>query len=390
MAFRAGCKGVNAHAEGAAEHYRKMYARVSALAKIGVWECDLATEQLTWTDAVYDMFDLPRGSPLERSAILSWYRPDSREQMERLRAGAIRDGTGFSLDICIQTPRGNERWIRLTADIEQEEGRSVRIFGTKQDVTLELAAQERMQTLQTELIHVSRVSAMSTMGATLAHELNQPLTAVVSYMAAGRRILGTISAPPDLAECMNEAGSAAMRAGEIIRRLREMTVRGRSSTEMLDIRDVIIQAVALPCAGETSVALSYDLQDAEFVLADRLQVQQVLFNLVRNAVEAASGKPCQIHVSTRRAGDYLEIHVTDDGPGIPSDVLPKVFDSLVTTKARGMGIGLSISRTIVEAHGGRITARNEPGGGASVCFTLPLAAAPSQGAHEHRAIAHTR
>ena len=115
-------------------HYKKMYDRASALARIGVWECDLATEALTWTDGVYDLFELPRGSALERARIVALYDEESRREMERLRAVAIKDGSGFSLDIQIRTARGNERWLRLTADIEQENGRAVRIFGTKQDI----------------------------------------------------------------------------------------------------------------------------------------------------------------------------------------------------------------------------------------------------------------
>jgi two-component system, LuxR family, sensor kinase FixL len=155
-----------------AAHYKKMYDRVSALAKIGVWECVLVTEHLTWTDTVYDLFDIPRGAPIHRAEIVGLYHPESRREMERLRAEAIRSGTGFTLDIRIRTALGNERWVRLSADVEQEDGRSVRIFGTKQDISLERAAREKMQALQTELIHVPRVSAMGTMASTLAHELN--------------------------------------------------------------------------------------------------------------------------------------------------------------------------------------------------------------------------
>lgn len=357
----------------AAAHYRKMYERVSALAKIGVWECDLATEQLSWTDTVYDLFDLPRGSRVDRAATVLLYEPASRERMERLRAQAIRDGTSFSIDVLIRTARGNERWIRLTADVEQEQGRSVRIFGTKQDISQERAAQEKVRALQTELIHVSRVSAMSTMGATLAHELNQPLTAVANYIAAARRFLGGGSASPDLSACLDAAGGAAFRAGEIIRRLRRMTVRGRTGAEELEFGDVVREAVALACAGEPSLAIAYDIEGAGRILADRLQIQQVLFNLIRNALDAAAGAPCRIEFSARRASGHLEVCVSDDGPGIPAEILPKVFESLATTKADGMGIGLSISRTIVESHGGRITAANGPGGGASISFTLPLA-----------------
>ncbi|MBV9883060.1 MAG: hypothetical protein JO276_08635, partial [Sphingomonadaceae bacterium] len=113
--------GASPRAQDAAlAHYKKMYDRSSALARIGVWECDLATEELTWTDGVYDLFDLPRGSPLRRAEILDCYDPESRREMERLRARTIRDGGSFSLDIFIRTAKGNEKWLRLTGDVERE------------------------------------------------------------------------------------------------------------------------------------------------------------------------------------------------------------------------------------------------------------------------------
>src|SRR5689334_18121241 len=105
--------------------YKKMYDRASALARIGVWECDLATEALTWTDGVYDLFELPRGSPIERAEIVALYDEESRREMERLRAQTIAEGSSFSLDIHIYTAKGNERWLRLTADVEREDGRAV-------------------------------------------------------------------------------------------------------------------------------------------------------------------------------------------------------------------------------------------------------------------------
>ena len=330
-------------------HSRKMYDRVSGLARIGVWECDLETEALTWTDGVYDLFDIPRGTPVLRDETLKLYEPSSRLAMERLRREAIRTGTGFSLDIRIRTSKGRERWVRLTADVEQEHGRSVRIFGTKQDISAEKAAQEKVQALQTELIHMSRVSAMSAMASTLAHEVNQPLTAIVSYMAATRS-----------------------RAGEIIRRVRDMTGKGRSLERSASMEDVILEAVALATAGRPEMAITYDLAPDAPVLADRIQIQQVLINLLKNAREASAAS-CRIEIATALRDTHLEVRVSDRGAGIPAAILPEIFESFVTSKPQGSGIGLSISRTIVEAHGGHIRAANRPGGGASIVFTLPLA-----------------
>lgn len=351
-----------------------MYERVSVLAKIGVWECDLATSELTWTDGVYDLFDIPRGTPVSREQTLACYEATSRREMEQLRSRAIETGIGFVLDILIHTTLGNSRWIRLTVDVEQEDGKSVHIFGTKQDISAERAAREKVQSLQTELIHVSRASAMSAMSSTLAHEVNQPLTAISNYMAAARRIATKTMVPPDLAQCIEGAQEASGRAGAIIRRVREMSAHGRPQKTEFELEQVVKDASDLVLADRPGTTLTYRLAPEALIKADRIQIQHLLINLLQNAVEAAVEKPCQIEISTSQTETHLEICVSDAGPGIPIELLPSVFDTFVTTKAHGLGVGLSICRTIVEAHGGRINAVNLPQHGASLRFTLPLAA----------------
>jgi two-component system sensor kinase FixL len=355
-------------------HYKKMYDRSSALAKIGVWECDLATDALSWTDGVYDLFELPRGAPVERAKILELYQDGSRREMERLRAGAIREGGSFTLDIRIRTAKGTDRWLRLTADVEQEAGRSIRIFGTKQDITEEKRAQEQLRSLQTELIHVSRKSAMGAMAATLAHELNQPLAAISNYAAGTRRAL----AEPQRAEVLEASLEAiercALRAGAIIRSLRAMTREGAASRPAVDPNPLIKEAGSLALAGTgDDVLVQYDLAEEVAVAVEPVQLQQILINLIVNACEAMRGSPQrEIAVSSRLLGGLVEIRVDDSGPGIEPDMVDRIFDSFVTTKPGGMGLGLSISRTIVEGQGGRISAVNRAGGGASFCVALPL------------------
>ena len=355
-------------------HYKKMYDRSSALAKIGVWEFDLVTEVLTWTDGVYDLFELPRGAPVERSKIVELYDEESRRQMERLRADAIREGGSFTLDIRIRTARGRDRWLRLTADVEQEGGRSIRIFGTKQDITEEKRAQEKVRTLQTELIHVSRKSAMGAMAATLAHELNQPLAAISNYAAGTRRALAG-SARTDLIETSLEAiERCALRAGAIIRSLRAMTKEGTGHRPFVNPNALIREAASLVLAGTgDEVLIDYDLAEDVAVSVDPVQLQQILINLIANACEAMRGSTRrEIVVSTGLAGNVVQIKVDDSGPGIAPDMLDRIFEAFVSSKPDGTGLGLSISRTIVEAQGGRITASNREGGGASFCLALPV------------------
>jgi C4-dicarboxylate-specific signal transduction histidine kinase len=360
---------------GSVAHYKKMYDRASALARIGVWECDLATEALTWTDGVYDLFELPRGAALERARIVDYYDEESRREMERLRAEAIRTGGSFSLDIHIHTAKGNARWLRLTADVEREHGRSVRIFGTKQDITAEKLALEKVRALQAELIHVSRTSAMGTMAAMLAHELNQPLAAIGNFAAGTRRALESEALRRDfLADGLDQIAKSALRASNIIRSLREMSGGGGAKRQRLDPKEPIAEAVALAILGVEDIALRLELADGLLVAADPIQLQQVVINLVRNAVEALKAAPRrEIAVSLRAAGSHVELAVEDSGPGIPPGMMATLFEAFASSKPEGMGVGLSISRTIVEAHGGTLSAENHREGGARFRVTLPAA-----------------
>jgi two-component system, LuxR family, sensor kinase FixL len=355
-------------------YYKKMYDRVSALGRIGVWECELPSEQLTWTETVYDLFEIPHGTPLDRDAIVAMYEPESRARLEQIRAEAIRHGTGFALDAKIRTGRGNLRWIRITADIEMEDGRPVRIFGTKQDITGERTIQDEVRSLQTELIHVSRVHAMTAMASTLAHELNQPLTAISNYLVAARRMAAKHPLSPDFSSCIEGAGSSAQRAGEIIRRLRHMTVNHEPRRERFSIKAAIDETVALATAGRPDLEIGCEVDPRTQLSGDRIQIQQVLLNLIQNSYEAANGSACRMRITVWSREEEIELCVADQGPGIDPDLLPDIFESLVTTKPEGMGIGLSVSRTIIERHSGRISAHNNPDGGASICFVLPIEA----------------
>jgi len=364
-----------APAAGSVAHYKKMYDRSSALARIGVWECDLATEALTWTDGVYDLFELPRGLPIERARIVEFYDAESRREMERLRALAIAEGGSFSVDIRIRTARGNERWIRLTADVEREQGRSVRIFGTKQDITAERRAQEKVRALQAELIHLSRRSAMATMAATLAHELNQPLAAIGNFVAGTRRALHADAPSRDfLEDGLVAIEKNAQRASNIIRSLKEMN-SGAVRRQKVDPKPLIVEAAALAMhgpAGEGSLRL--DLADGLLVAADPIQLQQVAINLIRNAVEAVAGAARQeVRVVLAAADGGVALRVEDSGPGIAPEMMDSLFEAFVSSKPDGMGVGLSISRTIVETHGGTVSAANAAEGGACFLVTLPTA-----------------
>jgi two-component system, LuxR family, sensor kinase FixL len=248
------------------------------------------------------------------------------------------------------------------------------------DLTEQVTAEERLRDLNAEIAHVSRQSAMSELAADLAHELNQPLSAISNFLAAARMLLERGEDPERISELLRLGVEQTQRAGEIIRRLRAFMARGEVEmrTELVDrtVRDAV--DLVLVSTGLANIRVNYHLDpDVQFVFADRIQVQQVLVNLLRNAIDAlrqSDQKEKIITIVSRRSDDHMiEIAVTDNGPGMPSQVLDNLFSRFTTTKGvgGGMGIGLSISKRIIEAHGGTLRGDNRPEGGACFRFTLP-------------------
>jgi two-component system, LuxR family, sensor kinase FixL len=256
--------------------------------------------------------------------------------------------------------------------------RGQRIFtGFVRDLTERRETEARMQSLQSELIHVSRVSAMGTMASTLAHELNQPITAVANYMEGARALLldPDPEQMPMIREALGDAAKEAMRAGEIVRRLRDFVARGEVAKTIVALPELIDETATLALMGarEKGVLARFDIDPlASPVLADRVQIQQVLINLIRNALDAMSGSERREVLVTSRADQpgFVRVSVADTGPGILGDVADRLFTAFVSTKTEGMGLGLSICRTIVEAHGGKIWVEPRPGGGSQFHFTL--------------------
>jgi two-component system sensor kinase FixL len=249
--------------------------------------------------------------------------------------------------------------------------------GFIRDLTERQKTEARLQELQTELVHISRLTAMGEMASALAHELNQPLSAIANYLKGAKRLLENRGDDDSNVVCgaMDKAAEQALRAGQIIRRLRDFVSRGESERRVESINKLIEEASALALVGakEHGVRVRLQVDSAhDMILADKVQIQQVLLNLFRNAIEAVTqGERRELVVSTKpSAGGMLEVSVADTGPGISPDVAPQLFQPFITTKAQGMGVGLSISRTIIEAHGGQIWTEPNPGGGAIFRFTL--------------------
>ena len=233
--------------------------------------------------------------------------------------------------------------------------------------------------MQAEIVHMSRRNAMGTMASTLAHELNQPLTAASNYMSAARRLARKADAnvPRPLVDALELATASTLRAGAIVRRLRELVADGTTSARAENLPQLIEEASFLALSESTIERLNHRFEvdpGAQWVWADRIQVQQVMINLIRNATEAMSqSTQRELVIATKKlANNMAEVRVSDTGCGIDPTKADSLVSQFVTTKSGGMGVGLPISRTIIEAHGGRLWADPPRLGGATFCFTLPL------------------
>jgi two-component system, LuxR family, sensor kinase FixL len=283
----------------------------------------------------------------------------------RIVTGKRKDGTTFPMHLSVG---------------EMRSGGDTYFTGFVRDLTEQQQTQHRLQELQSELVHISRLSAMGEMASALAHELNQPLAAISNYMKGSRRLLSASSDPnrPKIESAMDRAAEQALRAGQIIRRLRDFVARGESEKRVESMAKLVEESGALGLTGarEQGVNLQFELDHRhDLVLVDRVQIQQVLVNLFRNALEAmAASKQRRLVASTRPVdNDMIEIAVADTGTGFADGVESNLFQTFFTTKETGMGVGLSISRSIVEAHGGKMWAEQNPSGGATFRFTLPAA-----------------
>ena len=284
----------------------------------------------------------------------------------RVTTGRRRDGNTFPMELSV-----GEAWI---------DGK--RIFtGFIHDITQRQEVELRLQDLQSELAHVGRVSEMGTLASSLAHELNQPLTAIASYCEGAEELLaGELNAETigTAREVLREVAAEAVRAGEIVRRMRDFMSHGETEHKIEHLPRLISEANALALVGSREQGIEVQLNldpNTDEIFVDRIQVQQVLVNLIRNAIEAMTASEVRTLAIASSAGPdgLVTISVEDTGSGISEELAPQLFQPFVTSKEAGMGIGLSICRTIVEAHGGRIWFEARPEGGTTFRFTLPAA-----------------
>jgi PAS domain S-box-containing protein len=377
----------DAELEQAQEQLREseeLYRHVIELSSLVPWTADREGR----VTAVGKRWREWTGASLQRALGTDWLdfvHPEDLEPLLQAWTHAVWTGRRFEREWRMRGADGSYRWCHARAAKRGDPSAGDRVwYGTLEDIQERHEAEDAYRRAQAELAHVSRLSAMGAMATAIAHDLNQPLTAIAQYVRGCKRMLGGVegAGKPDLAEGLEEADRNTVRASEIVRRVREFVTRGTIETRRENLPALIEEACRFAMNDPSAAGVDCRVRtDGDcFVFADRIQIRQVLVNLIRNAIAAMEQSPKRSIVIRTEPGPpgYCEVSVSDTGPGIPPEAAPRIFDPLYTTRADGMGVGLSICRMIVEAHGGTIWIDAKAGPGATIRFTLPVAPVDGQ------------
>jgi PAS domain S-box-containing protein len=364
-------------AEAEIEQAYLRLAEAQRVSKTGSFVTDLLLDEHNWSEELCRIFEIEPGTRITAELIRTLFHPEDlpvyEDAFKRAVAGLDRD---IDLSYRIITPAGNVKHLHaVTHILEKIAGRPIYI-GAIQDVTESKVAEEALTRARAELAHMSRVTTLSALTASIAHEINQPIFAVITSAGACLRWLNRdqpeVQRAREAATRIEEDGK---RAAEIITHLKSFYKKDVSpQRDMVSVNDVAGEMLVLlrSEADRHSVVMRTELApDLPSASADRVQLQQVLMNLMLNGIEAMSERGGELKTSTRRDGGEVMVSVSDTGEGVPTDKLEEIFNPFVTTKAEGTGMGLAISQTIIESHGGRLWATMNPGGGATFHFTLP-------------------
>jgi two-component system, LuxR family, sensor kinase FixL len=368
-------------ANATAQRNEQQLADAVEAAQLGRWEYDIAGDRLTWSDETRRIYEVPLDVPVTPATFDGLVHPDDRGILAAATADGL-GGKGIDAEFRICFPDGRIKWILSKGTtICDDAGQPIRIVGIKVDVTKRKAAELRLHRKRRELAHSSRVSMADELSAALAHEVNQPLAAILANASAARRFL--TRNPPDLQELAAIVESIAddnRRAAAVIARFGALMKRGDAPWTPVAIDDVVRGVVDIARADVISRGVSMSLHlapETPRVLGDSLQLQQVLLHLIINACDAMEGvapESRRLRLDTSGDGGWVRVRVSDTGAGLPAD-LERMFEPFVTTKQQRLGLGLTICRSIIAAHSGRLTADACAGGGAVFSFTLPAIAA---------------
>ena len=351
-------------------------------ANAGLWHWEPATGHLWATDKAREMFGLALEENISFGRLLAIVHPDDRDRLQETMQKALRSKNDTRAEYRILLPDGTVRWIMSRGRaLSISHGKQVRVVGLSFDITDQKVTELRAEQDRARLAHLERVAMLSALSASLAHELNQPLTAILANAeAAQRSVTSLLEKPTELVEIFGDIVSDVRRTSEHIRSLRGLFKRGELQIQSVDMNDLINKVAGLVASDllMRHVSLVKNLASLlPTIEGDRVQLEQVLLNLVVNAAQAMETcAPEQRRLTIRTEAGKAEIRVSviDSGEGVPAEQLDKIFEPFVSTKPEGLGIGLMICHSIIRAHGGRLTATNNPDRGATFCFALPIQA----------------
>jgi PAS domain S-box-containing protein len=369
------------------ETQERMELAASA-AELGMWMWDIARNEIWLTDKGRTLFGFAPSEKLDFDRFRSRLHPDDRESVFRAVENSLRTGAEYRSEYRVLLPNGQLRWIAGRGHVEfNGHSQPVRMRGASLDITKRKQAEEESVRQRNEMAHLSRVSTLGELSGSIAHELNLPLSSILSNAQAAQRVLANGNA--DLAEIrdiLNDIVSEDKRAGEVIRRLRGWLKKDEVQQHSVQINDVVEDVLKLIRSDLVNQKVTVDTEFAQHlptVTGDPVQLQQVLLNLVVNACDAMancdrSERRLLIRTEIGNESNAVTVSVIDRGASIPEEKMEQIFEPFFTTKAKGMGLGLSVCRTIIAAHRGKLWATNNADRGATFHFSLPVAASDKE------------
>jgi PAS domain S-box-containing protein len=356
-----------------------LLAEVQQLSSTMSFWWGVATDDITWSKQGYRMYELDEVAPLTFESIFSRIHPEDRPLVQEMIERARRDGEDFAFEHRLQMPDRSIKHLHVFAHSTRDQDGQLEYIGSVQDVTERRRSDEALSKVRSELTHVTRVMSLGALTASIAHEVNQPLSGIITNASTCLRMLA--ADPPNVDGALETARRTlrdGSRASDVITRLRALFARQGAATELVDLNDATREVIALSSSElrRSLVILRTELaDDLPPATGDRVQLQQVIMNLLLNASDAMShveGRPRHVVIRTEREqGDRVRLTVQDSGIGFESEGVDKLFEAFYTTKSGGMGIGLSVSRSIIESHHGHLRATPNDGPGATFSFSIP-------------------
>jgi PAS domain S-box-containing protein len=358
-----------------------LLAQVQTVSVTGGFSWRVETKEITWSEQLYDIFEFDESTPPTIEKVYSRVHPDDVRLLQEAVERAQRDGSNIDLEHRLLMPNHSVKYLNMVAHATRDKDGRLEFVGAVQDVTRRRLSEEALNKARSELAHVSRVTTLGALTASIAHEVNQPLSGIITNASTCLRML---AADPPQVEGARETARRTIRDGnrmsEVISRLRELFSKKEPTTESVNLNEAVLEVIALSIVElqKNHVMLRPELTgNLPLVAGDRVQLQQVVLNLLKNGSDAMSGvedRPRLLVIKTERdEGDRVRLTVRDAGVGFDPQAVEQLFDAFYTTKGDGMGIGLSVSRSIIERHNGRLWATLNEGPGATFSFSIPRA-----------------